>query len=191
MSDQHLQPWSWNANTIRNSNRSKCLLRRSFDNLSRKAGLRARFHEPDQPWIGLEVIESRILLSADPWVFGVGDAIGADIAADGSGNIYVAGHFGASGEISDFDPGPGTAELTSAGKGKRERGDGYIAKYADGNFEWVRRMGSPKAGQEDVSGIAVDQTGNNIYIVGIFQNTADFGPFSLTSSGRSGAFWKP
>ena len=63
------------------------------------------------------------------WVVGMGGVDyerAADIALDGSGNIYTTGYFGGPDEDSvitggtgggsaDFDPGPGTAILDSAG----------------------------------------------------------------------------
>jgi hypothetical protein len=61
-------------------------------------------------------------------------------AVDAAGNIYVAGGF--YGTV-DFDPGPGTAKLTSAGDE-----DGFVWKLdAAGNFGWARRMGGAATDQ--------------------------------------------
>ena len=48
---------------------------------------------------------------------GTGDDEALDIAVDASGNVYTIGHFGdlSIGGTADFDPGPGTLNLTSEG----------------------------------------------------------------------------
>ncbi|MCO6458578.1 MAG: DUF2974 domain-containing protein [Pirellulaceae bacterium] len=59
---------------------------------------------------------------------------GLDVGPDGS--VYVAG-FVREG-TADFNPGPGTATVSSA------RSDGFVAKYSsDGQFRWVRQLGGP------------------------------------------------
>ena len=88
----------------------------------------------------LEPLEDRRLLSADPsWVFGVGGLEydqATDVAIDAAGNVYAVGRF--NGTV-DFDPGPGTAELTSAGGS-----DAFVAKYSpNGTYLWARQMGGP------------------------------------------------
>lgn len=103
------------------------------------------------------------------WAKGFGNTAsdeGFDVVVDGSGNVYVTGSFSGT---TDFDPGAGTANLTSAGLA-----DIYIAKYdANGNYLWAKRIGdlSDDYGSE----IVLDASGN-IYITGGFQNTADFDP---------------
>jgi len=59
---------------------------------------------------------------------------GSGIALDGVGNTYVSGYFTGT---ADFDPGPGTALLTSTGTW-----DAFAAKYLpDGTFQWATDLG--------------------------------------------------
>lgn len=101
-------------------------------------------------------------------------AQGYGIAHDAVGNVYVTGRL--TGTV-DFDPGAGSANLTSAGAL-----DTYITKMdADGNLVWARRVGGTL---DDYSfGISVDDAGN-VHVVGAFVGTADFdpGPGSVTLS---------
>ncbi len=113
---------------------------------------------------------------------GTSDEFGFGIAVDGSGNSYVTGYFQGT---ADFDPGAGTANLTSAGNN-----DIFIAKYdASGNYVWAGNMGGTSA--DYGYGIAVDGSGNS-YVTGYFQGTADFDPsantYNLTSAGSSDIF---
>lgn len=89
-----------------------------------------------------------------------------EISIDTSGNIYIVGMF--DGEV-DFDPGPGTFNLTSAGLR-----DVFIAKLdSSGDFEWAHSFGS--AAQDFGYSIEVD-TADNVYVTGFFSNTVDFDP---------------
>jgi hypothetical protein len=116
----------------------------------------------------------------------MGGAAGADvgnaIAIDGSGNAYITGSF--NGTV-DFDPGAGTANLTSAGGN-----DIFFAKYdASGNYVYAKRMGGTNS---DIgNSIAIDGSGN-AYITGSFNGTADFDPGAgtqnLVSAGGSDIF---
>ena len=108
---------------------------------------------------------------------GGGNDAGYGVAVDASGNSYITGRFLIT---ADFDPGPGTQNLTSAGAGET-----FLAKYdASGNYVWARRMGG--AGHEYANAVAVDATGNS-YITGVFTGTSDFDPGAgaqnLSSSG--------
>jgi hypothetical protein len=88
------------------------------------------------------------------------------LMTDGNGSLYVIGYFNGT---SDFDPGPGTTNLTAAGSY-----DMYIAKFdLDGVFQWARRIGGTAFDQH--RGIALDSTGN-IVLTGQFSGTADFDP---------------
>lgn len=113
---------------------------------------------------------------------GPSSEFGNAIALDAAGNVYTTGIFGGT---ADFDPGAGTANLTSAGSQ-----DIFVAKLnTDGNYVWARGMGSASADQG--SGLDVDSAGNS-YITGNFSNTVDFDPgagtANLTSAGSTDAF---
>jgi hypothetical protein len=107
---------------------------------------------------------------------------GNAIVTDNSGNVYVTGFF--SGTV-DFDPGPAIQNLTSSGGW-----DIFLAKYSStGDYIYAKQIAGPA---NDVSNaIAVDKL-RNVYITGLFQNTADFDPGpgvqNLTSAGGLDAF---
>lgn len=113
---------------------------------------------------------------------GAGSSEGAGIAVDANGNVYSAGTF--SGET-DFDPGAGVSNLTSAGDD-----DGYVSKLdSTGAFVWARLLGGP--GNENAAGLALDAAGN-VLTTGAFEATADFDPgagtANMTSAGASDVF---
>jgi gliding motility-associated-like protein len=102
---------------------------------------------------------------------------GEAIALDDSGNVYVTGYFHGS---PDFDPGPGVYSLSVPAP----RRAGYIAKYtASGNLVWAKAC----AGDETTD-IALDHNGN-IYVTGVFYDSADFDPgpgvYMLSSASSS------
>ena len=101
---------------------------------------------------------------------GVDGDYGNGIAVDSSGNVYTTGYFGAT---ADFDPGTGTANLTSMGVD-----DIFVSKLdGSGNFAWARGMGGTD--YDSGYGIATDSNGN-VYTTGHFSGTADFDPNSST-----------
>ena len=111
---------------------------------------------------------------------------GRSLALDGSGNVYVSGSFTGTG---DFDPGPGTVTLTSAGG---SLGDVYGLKLdSAGTLLWAVRMGG--AGSDRGNAIGVDGSGN-VYFSGSFSSTMDADPgpgtFNLTGSGQDSFFVK-
>jgi hypothetical protein len=117
------------------------------------------------------------------WAKSIGGSsadIGYSTVVDSSGNVYTAGSF--QGTV-DFDPGAGTANLTSVGSS-----DVFILKLdSDGNYVWAKSMGGTSgAFVASSSALKIDST-NNIYIVGYFADTADFDPgagtANLTSAG--------
>lgn len=107
------------------------------------------------------------------------------IVLDAAGNPVITGMY--SGTV-DFDPGPGTAALSSTPSTALFA---YIAKFdAAGNFTWVRNitsMGSPSSGND----LAIDASGN-IFLTGRYSGTTDFDPgagvVNLTSLGSTDDF---
>ncbi len=110
---------------------------------------------------------------------------GHAIAVDSAGNVYTTGYFR---DTVDFDPGPGTYDLTSAGWA-----DIFVSKLdSGGNFVWAKSMGGPS--EDQGWDIAVDGAGN-VCTTGYFFETADFDPgpgiYNLTSVGEADIFvWK-
>lgn len=102
------------------------------------------------------------------WVKQFGDIYdeeGLSIAVDAADNVYTTGYF--QGNI-DFDPGPGTNNLTSADN------DVFIQKMDNsGNFVWAFSMGGPS--NEVGYAITISNAGD-IFTTGSFRNTADFDP---------------
>ncbi|MEI6456258.1 MAG: SBBP repeat-containing protein [bacterium] len=91
-----------------------------------------------------------------------------DMAVDHQGNLYLIGNL--SGANVDFDPGEGSALLSSS-----VGTDIFFAKYDSlGNYLWAKSIGSTS---DDVGArIAVDDEGN-VYITGWFESVnVDFDP---------------
>jgi hypothetical protein len=113
---------------------------------------------------------------------GVGTDVGQAITIDGFGNIYSTGYFDGT---ANFDPGAGTASLTSNGSS-----DVFVQKLNPlGDFIWAKSMGG--TGTEGSNDIAIDHS-MNIYLIGWFEGSADFDPgvgtTSLTSNGSDDIF---
>lgn len=108
------------------------------------------------------------------------------IVLDFAGSVYVSGYLF---EISDFDPGTGSAMLTPINST-----DFFVLKLdGSGNYNWVQNFGGSTAGWGNFTRmmpynacIAVDAD-KNIYTMGAFDGSVDFDPgqqsFSLTSTG--------
>lgn len=119
------------------------------------------------------------------WVRQLGGAMNDELygsAIDASGNVYVIGSFEGTG---DFDPGPGTTNLTAPGTNAT-----FVAKLnGAGNLTWARMFGG--ADTTVGRGVAVDSTGN-VITTGAFSGTSDFDPSpgtsSLTSAGQNDQF---
>jgi hypothetical protein len=119
------------------------------------------------------------------WVYTFGTALnedGRDLEVASNGDIVLSGYFR---NTIDFDPGAGTANLTSAGGA-----DAYVLRLTSaGNFVSVYQVGG--AFDEDPWAIALDDN-DNVYLSGYFQGTADFesgaGTQNLTSAGGNDLF---
>ena len=115
-------------------------------------------------------------------VGGTGNDNGRSIAVDAQGNVYTTGDFRG---IVDFDPGAGTADLTSQGEN-----DVFIQKLdALGDLIWAKSVG--ETSYDYGYSIAVDVLGN-VYTTGYFSGTVDFDPgagtVNLTSQGGNDIF---
>ncbi len=102
-----------------------------------------------------------------------GDQIGG-MVMDDSGNIYIAGGF-------NYEMTVGNIVLNSPGGA-----DGFIIKYRpDGAVIWARRAGGVSG--DMITGIDLDDSGN-VYVTGMFSDTAEFNDVSLVSAGGVDAF---
>ena len=113
------------------------------------------------------------------WAYNIGgisNDVGKSITVDDFGNVYITGSF--SDNNVDFDPGTGTAYLSSNGGS-----DIFFAKYSSiGEYQWAYSIGGPYLFGDGGSDIAVDVSGN-IYIIGSFRGSnVDFDPGSGTES---------
>jgi hypothetical protein len=119
------------------------------------------------------------------WVDGLGGTdweFPESLTIDDAENVYVTGHFAGT---TDFDPGVGTYNLTSAGLY-----DIYISKLdANGNFVFAKSMSG--TGDNHSLSIAMDASGN-IFTAGYFYSTCDFDPglgvHELTAVGSTDIF---
>ncbi|MFC1735979.1 SBBP repeat-containing protein [Candidatus Hydrogenedentota bacterium] len=107
---------------------------------------------------------------------------GGSIAVDGSGNVFTTGYLR---DTVDFDPGPGTYNLTSAGGN-----DIFVSKLdSTGAFAWAMRFGG--TGLDGGRSVAVDGSGN-VYTTGLFHGTVDFDPgpgtYDLIPAGDGATF---
>lgn len=106
------------------------------------------------------------------------DQYSYSIALNGDRFVTIAGYFNGTG---DFDPGPGTQNLTSSGI------DIFIDQLdQNGNYLWAGKLGG--AGTDLVSGLAIDG-GNNFFLTGSFTGTCDFDAstsiYNLPANGSS------
>ncbi|QYX33118.1 SBBP repeat-containing protein [Sphaerospermopsis torques-reginae] len=112
------------------------------------------------------------------WTKNLGGAFLADrgigITSDITGNTYATGFFSGTTTF-------GNISLSSVGNE-----DGFITKLdTSGNFLWAQRLGGTLS--DGGVGITSDEAGN-IYVTGIFRDTASFGSATLTSAGDEDAF---
>ncbi|AUX39972.1 uncharacterized protein SOCE26_013670 [Sorangium cellulosum] len=100
-----------------------------------------------------------------------------DLEVGNTGSVYITGYFLGT---TDFNPGAGTANLTSVGGT-----DYFVARYdAAGNYLWARRIGG--SDWESSGSLAVDGAGN-VYVGGYFRGTISFdASATLTNGGDLG-----
>jgi hypothetical protein len=113
---------------------------------------------------------------------GTGYDAGESLTVDTYGNVYTTGYFYNS---ADFNPGPGTSNLTSNGSS-----DIFVQKMnAIGNLVWAKSFGGTM--NDYGQSITVDGT-ENVYLTGLLVETADFDPgagvSNLTSNGLFDVF---
>ena len=102
--------------------------------------------------------------------------VGKAIAIDKKGNCYTTGTFTST---TTFD----TISITSKNLGYP---DMFLAKYnSAGNIQWVRT--SNGFGSKSPFAATVDAEGNP-YIFGTFEDTATFGPITVTDAGTENIF---
>jgi hypothetical protein len=103
------------------------------------------------------------------WAKKIGGSLhdsGNEITVDGSGDVVISGYF--DGTV-DFDPGVGTATVTSLGGF-----DFFYAKYdALGNYIWANRIGGSA---HDQSFSHTRDAAGNIFLTGYFSEFVDFDP---------------
>ncbi len=141
--------------------------------------------------VGLFILSFWASSGARAEEFGWAGAIGGNqlvtpysVVTDSAGFVYVAGSFIGS---ADFDPGPGSVVLSSAGSY-----DGFVVKLdSAGRLVWARSVGG--SSYDQARGVAVD-SGGNVWVVGSFQGTVDFDPgpgvFPLAGNGTDAFIWK-
>jgi hypothetical protein len=92
------------------------------------------------------------------------------MACDANGNVYITGEFE---YTTDFG---GGVKLTSHGGN-----DIFVAKYnTNGTLIWAKSLGG---GSKSDKGLAISLSGNSLYVVGKYEQTANFGGTSFSNAG--------
>jgi hypothetical protein len=130
---------------------------------------------------GLSDIFLTKLDSSGNWLWalkagGASDDIAYSVDLDSQNNAYVTGHFGSTAYF-------GPTVLTSYGNT-----DVFVAKEdSNGDWNWMWATQAGGTGQDAGYSIQVGSA-NNLYLIGVFSNTATFGSLTLTSSGLLDGF---
>jgi len=105
-------------------------------------------------------------------VGGTGNDSGSRLALDSSGNVHIVGFFNST---SDFDPGAGVQNLSSAGGA-----DAFVLKLSSsGDYVWAKSVGGTES--DSVNMVALDSSGN-VHATGRFTGTVDFDPGAGTQN---------
>lgn len=98
---------------------------------------------------------------------GYGEDAGSAVTVDSTGDVILGGNFAG---VADFDPGPGTAEMTSV-----RYYEAFVAKLdSSGSYLWARQMGANICRSVAVdAGDFIFATG---YLDGYLWDTADLDP---------------
>lgn len=103
----------------------------------------------------------------------------ADVDVDENGNVYITGAFAGT---ADFDPGPGTANLTTVPGEFFPATNMFICKLnAEGNYIWAKNVGQSGSPTAANGTLALDQYGH-LYLAGGFSDTVDFDPGTGTAT---------
>jgi gliding motility-associated-like protein len=103
---------------------------------------------------------------------GSGNDVARGIDIDNNGNIYLIGDF--NGTNIDFNPGAGTALLSSNGAE-----DVFLAKFTNaGNYVWAFNFGS---GASDI-GWKVSTDNSHLFVTGGFTGTSDMNPSAVVDN---------
>jgi hypothetical protein len=104
------------------------------------------------------------------------------VGVDGAGNVYLSGYFNAT---ADFNPGPGTFEMTGSGMN-----DNFVAKFTPGGeLIWAKQYGST----DFEAALSMKVTAGGLQcITGFYNGTVDFDPgagvFPMTATGGNTGF---
>lgn len=140
------------------------------------------------------ILSFQILSQNFQWVkelgYGNSQTSSEAITIDSNGSIYTTGSFQGT---ADFDPGPGTYNLTLNATGINT--DIFISKLDFmGNFVWVKSIGgiNASANNSDLAASICTDSQGNVYVTGQFRATVDFDPGSgiqlVTAAGVNDIF---
>ena len=112
------------------------------------------------------------------WVYtagGGGRDRGRKIALDSSGNIYVVGYY------------QGTVDFGGGNVTSNQSFDVFLLKLnSSGTFQWVKSYGG-SSGNDLGRDVAIDSS-DNVYMLGAFRTTVNFGGGNVTSNGSADVF---